>query len=130
MEVSSSSIIISYIHTTDIEELGGKLTVKCPWHSYQIALETGEGLYMGFSTNSGAASMSKSKPILKSKGPKQRVHPVEIRDHAIYVADSSKFQNQSTIEWESDTYAYQEQQVPEKYTGKVKLHSDRNCLIG
>lgn len=74
----------------DIEEMGGKVTVKCPWHAYQIALETGEGLYMGVDmVRNGAGKIEATPPRVKSKGLKQRTHFVELRQGDIYVADSS-----------------------------------------
>ena len=105
----------------DIEELGGKITVKCPWHNYQIVLETGEGLYLGFEMETLPDGTRKQRTKVKSKGVKQRVHPVEIRDKAIYVTDSSKWNDTEQERIESDSYAYQEQTIP--IDGKVKVHS-------
>lgn len=45
--------------------------VKCPWHKYLIALETGECFYVGLAIATKTES-------LKSKGIKQRVHPTRI----------------------------------------------------
>lgn len=75
----------------DIEEMGGKVTVKCPWHAYHIAIETGEGLYMGMDMALDANGRSQpSPPKVKSKGVKQRTHFVEIRNgEDVFVADSS-----------------------------------------
>ncbi|GMF09305.1 unnamed protein product [Phytophthora lilii] len=76
----------------DIEELGGKTTIKCPWHAYHIAVETGEGLYKGVDmTMTSSGKLQPSSPRLKSKGVKQRTHFVELRNDGqdIYVADSS-----------------------------------------
>lgn len=75
----------------DIEEMGGKVTVKCPWHAYHIAVETGEGLYMGMDMALDADGRSHpSPPKVKSKGVKQRTHFVEIRNSEdVFVADSS-----------------------------------------
>lgn len=75
----------------DIEEMGGKVTVKCPWHAYHIAVETGEGLYMGMDMALDANGRSQpSPPKVKSKGVKQRTHFVEIRNgEDVFVADSS-----------------------------------------
>jgi hypothetical protein len=78
----------------DIEDFGGRLAVRCPLHSYRyytlhasvcvqsaampthyarIALDTGEGLYMGMVGG------------VKSKGVKQRVHPTKIIGDDIYI---------------------------------------------
>lgn len=75
----------------DIEEMGGKVTVKCPWHAYHIAIETGEGLYMGMDMALDANGRSQpSPPKVKSKGVKQRTHFVEIHNgEDVFVADSS-----------------------------------------
>ncbi len=64
------------------------------WHAYQIALETGEGLYLGIDVTKAASASTRgglahSEPKLKSKGIKQRIHPVIIEKNQIFVADSS-----------------------------------------
>lgn len=70
--------------------MGGKVTVKCPWHAYHIALETGEGLYKGVDMAMDASGkLQRSAPRVKSKGVKQRTHFVQVRDGDVYVADSS-----------------------------------------
>lgn len=71
--------------------MGGKVTVKCPWHAYHIAVETGEGLYMGMDMALDSNGRSQpSHPKVKSKGVKQRTHFVEIRNgEDVFVADSS-----------------------------------------
>lgn len=76
----------------DIEELGGKVTIKCPWHAYHIAVATGEGLYKGMEMVMGPSGKFEPVPgAVKSKGVKQRTHFVEIRNgNEIFVADSSK----------------------------------------
>eukprot|EP01113_Clastostelium_recurvatum_P051237 TRINITY_DN9909_c0_g1_i1.p1 TRINITY_DN9909_c0_g1~~TRINITY_DN9909_c0_g1_i1.p1 ORF type:complete len:208 (-),score=28.75 TRINITY_DN9909_c0_g1_i1:83-652(-) len=61
----------------DIEDYGGTLSVRCPWHSYHIALETGEGLYLSIDGH------------VKSKGVKQRTHRIEIEGNDVYVYVSS-----------------------------------------
>jgi nitrite reductase/ring-hydroxylating ferredoxin subunit len=75
----------------DIEEMGGKVTIKCPWHEYQIALESGEGLYMGVDmVRNSAGRIEATPPRVKSKGLKQRTHFVRVRDGDVFVADTSK----------------------------------------
>ncbi|KAG6614127.1 Rieske domain-containing protein [Phytophthora cinnamomi] len=109
----------------DIEEMGGKTTIKCPWHAYHIAVETGEGLYKGVDmamTPSGR--LQPSSPRLKSKGVKQRTHFVELRNDGqdIYVADSSAIPGASMIE--SDVYAFRTANIPEAAkNGEVRIHS-------
>lgn len=79
----------------DIEELGGHPCVVCPWHSYRIALDTGEGLYWGISLSEG-----KPQQELKTKGCKQRCHKVYVKEGKVFclVDDSGP-------KVESDNYA-------------------------
>ena len=63
----------------DIEDLDGHPCIVCPWHSYRIALDTGEGMYWGVVPTAGAPAQ-----VLKSKGRKQRTHKVTIRDGSVY----------------------------------------------
>jgi len=100
--------------TGDIEEIGNKIAIKCPWHNYIIALENGEGLYMGLDIG------NMTQPVLKSKGIKQRTHEVKIEDGYIYVRDSSL---DSDITIGSDTYAFKKQIIPKAGNGLIKLHS-------
>eukprot|EP01137_Pigoraptor_chileana_P002185 Opistho-2@40692 len=66
----------------DIEDLGGgRSCVKCPWHSYRIVLETGEGLFEKIDPYNKA-----SRPQTCSKGPRQRTHKVKVDAEGIYVA--------------------------------------------
>ncbi|KPA79730.1 hypothetical protein ABB37_05489 [Leptomonas pyrrhocoris] len=85
----------------DIEEMGGHPCIVCPWHSYKIALDTGEGLYMGITINPRGGAPQQT---VKSKGCKQRVHKVTV-DEAddVYVTVDL-----SGPKWESDTYASME----------------------
>ncbi|OQS00494.1 hypothetical protein ACHHYP_03447 [Achlya hypogyna] len=102
--------------TGDIEELGGKVAISCPWHAYKIALDNGEGLYMGFDSGNMKA------PVLKSKGVKQRTHHIKVHNSTIFVADST-IPGQDAIA--SDSYAFRKQVIPTNVdeTGLVKLHS-------
>ncbi|OWZ16787.1 hypothetical protein PHMEG_0009366 [Phytophthora megakarya] len=108
----------------DIEELGGKVTIKCPWHAYHIAVETGEGLYKGVDMAMVNGKLKPSSPRLKSKGVKQRTHFVELRNEGqdIYVADSSVIPAMI----ESDVYAFRTATIPEaakKGERGVRIHS-------
>jgi ferredoxin-NADP reductase/nitrite reductase/ring-hydroxylating ferredoxin subunit len=80
----------------DIEDLGGHPCVKCPWHSYKITLDTGEGLYWGVDVDGS----SQPRPTLKSKGAKQRTHQVYARGTEVYC-----YVDPSSGTYESDTYA-------------------------
>eukprot|EP00744_Colponema_vietnamica_P015132 GILI01021210.1.p1 GENE.GILI01021210.1~~GILI01021210.1.p1 ORF type:complete len:626 (-),score=115.74 GILI01021210.1:133-2010(-) len=81
------------LHNGDIEDLGGHPCIICPWHSYRIALDTGEGLYVGL-------DLVAKKECVKTKGVKQRTHQVIIRDGMVIVQVKTGGQ---TIE--SDMYA-------------------------
>ncbi|DAZ93128.1 TPA: hypothetical protein N0F65_009704 [Lagenidium giganteum] len=107
----------------DIEEMGGKVTIKCPWHAYHIAIETGEGLYMGVDMAFGkSGKLEPSSPRVKSKGVKQRTHFVEVRNgEDIFVADSSLIPGANKIT--SDVYAFKKVEIPEKVKGQVRIHS-------
>ncbi|RMX67503.1 hypothetical protein DD238_001274 [Peronospora effusa] len=109
----------------DIEEMGTKTTVKCPWHAYHIVVETGEGLYKGVDmTMTSSGKLRPSSPRLKSKGVKQRTHFVELRNDGqdVYVADSSAIPGAPIIE--SDVYAFHTSNIPEAAKkGEVRIHS-------
>ncbi|KAG5477346.1 hypothetical protein LSCM4_04565 [Leishmania orientalis] len=91
----------------DIEEMGGHPCVVCPWHNYKIALDTGEGLYLGIEVSPNGG---KSKQAVRSKGCKQRIHKVEVDTAGdVYVVVDL-----SGPKWESDTYASMEMANREK----------------
>lgn len=56
-----------------VVNVGGRTCVRCPWHAYLVDAFTGEGLYMDLSRK------------YQSKGVRQRVHEVEIRDDHVFV---------------------------------------------
>nr|CCA26739.1 conserved hypothetical protein [Albugo laibachii Nc14] len=104
----------------DIEEIGGKTVITCPWHHYHIAIDTGEGLYMGIQPTTPSASHI---AVVKSKGVKQRTHSVEIRNYNhIYVADTSI---NDTNPIESDLYAFQPIHTSPNHpnSSRIALHS-------
>jgi len=79
------------LYAGDIENLGEKQCIVCPWHKYKIDMKTGEGYYVDFNHK------------LVSKGKKQRTHEVkEMQDGSIMVrlnlSDPEKLP--------SDDYAY------------------------
>lgn len=69
----------------DIEDTGSSAfghIVICPWHGYRISLKTGEGL-----SRNRADCSSSEDGTYQSKGAKQRIHRVEVRDDGfLYVA--------------------------------------------
>ena len=81
----------------DIEELGGHPCIVCPWHSYKIALDTGEGMYYGLDIPDGGGA---PRQCVKSKGVKQRVHHVVVRGGNLYCVV-----NAESADIESDRYA-------------------------
>ncbi|GLD93701.1 hypothetical protein PINS_up002306 [Pythium insidiosum] len=110
----------------DLEELGGKVTIKCPWHAFHIAVETGEGLYMGVDMAFGPdGRLAPSAPRVKSKGVKQRTHFVELRNGGedVYVADSSRIPGAAPVA--SDVYAFRPPPIPSSPhgVGGRRLHS-------
>lgn len=67
----------------DVEELpSGQACLKCPWHYYLIAIDTGEKWYQG--TVAGPDGKLLPGPW-KSVGQRQRTHKVEQRADGIYV---------------------------------------------
>ena len=55
----------------DIEDIDGRLCVRCPWHLHQIALDSGESLYYSVDVRN-----PRGMKTLCSKGVKQRLHEV------------------------------------------------------
>lgn len=94
----------------DIEELGGHPCVICPWHSYRIALDTGEGMYWGIHVSEyGGLPIQQ----LKSKGRKQRCHETYVKDGKLYCLVSADGPS-----LESDNYATMQIANMEEPTGK------------
>eukprot|EP01012_Entosiphon_sulcatum_P022170 TRINITY_DN2707_c0_g1_i2.p1 TRINITY_DN2707_c0_g1~~TRINITY_DN2707_c0_g1_i2.p1 ORF type:complete len:550 (+),score=50.64 TRINITY_DN2707_c0_g1_i2:43-1692(+) len=79
-----------YSGTTSVIE--GHKCVKCPWHGYIIDVESGNGLYLGLERDASGNQ-------IRSKGPRQRTHRVELIDSFVDVI----FRLEGS--WESDTYA-------------------------
>lgn len=59
------------IWSGDIEELGGRLALVCPWHGYKVDLVTGEGLEKTINEADGSCNMT-------TKGRVQRTHEVQV----------------------------------------------------
>eukprot|EP00760_Papus_ankaliazontas_P005151 PhM_4_TR12422/c0_g1_i1/m.86821 len=80
---------------TDIEDLD-TACIRCTWHSYCVALETGERVYQSCDMVGG-----KLVPGGWKKGPKQqRVHDVDVRPDGVYIRI-----NTDSEELGSDQYA-------------------------
>jgi len=60
----------------DVEEVGGRACVACPWHHYQVALETGDKLYQALVRTPEGKMVPGD---WKSVGVRQRVHEAEER---------------------------------------------------
>lgn len=74
------------LEESDIEEIGNRKCLVCPWHRFRIDLETGEGIQYDGS----------------SKGPQQRIHMIKIENGGVWVKLS---QIQDTGPLASDHYA-------------------------
>lgn len=82
-----------------IEEVAGRLSIVCPWHSYKVTLDTGEKLYRGTKFN----EVGKLEPTgWASAGKRQRVHVAYEEEGEIYV----QLNHQGSLE--SDRYACRE----------------------
>eukprot|EP00808_Paulinella_micropora_P027487 g51315.t1 len=64
------------LEQSDIEELGGRATIDCPWHHYKIHLDTGEGIYQDLQRK------------WKSKGVRQRAHHVKVSGGYVWIKTS------------------------------------------
>ena len=60
----------------DVEDVDGRPCVACPWHHYQVALETGDKLYQALERTPDGKMVPGG---WKSVGVRQRVHDVEER---------------------------------------------------
>lgn len=67
----------------DIEDVGGRACLSCPWHLYKVTLESGEKLYG--STRLDEATGKLIPDGIKSAGVRQRTHEVEKRSDGWYV---------------------------------------------
>lgn len=72
----------------DIEDIGGRWCIICPYHKQKITLETGEGLHYSIDHYN-----LKKPPELCSKGVVQRVHQVQVIDNKLYItlSDSKEY---------------------------------------
>lgn len=55
----------------DIEDVAGEKCIRCPWHHYKFAVNSGECVGMGH--------------ITSSNGLKQRKHKVKVEDGKVHV---------------------------------------------
>ncbi|XP_038621673.1 Rieske domain-containing protein [Tachyglossus aculeatus] len=83
------------LHLGEIEDFNGQSCIVCPWHKYKITLATGEGLYQSIDPKNPAAV-----PEWCSKGVKQRIHVVTVKNGNVYVTLSD-----TSIAYDSDYYA-------------------------
>ncbi|XP_013418934.1 Rieske domain-containing protein isoform X1 [Lingula anatina] len=65
----------------DIEELGGRSCIVCPFHKYSITLSTGECIY----EEAVNPRKSKTKTVWKTLGRKQRIHRLIDKEDDVYV---------------------------------------------
>lgn len=82
-----------------MKRVDGRVCLECPWHRYLVDIESGEGLYMDLDRK------------YCSKGVRQRVHQVEVREGAVWVrlnvmAGEGEGDETEGKEVESDRYAH------------------------
>uniref|UniRef100_F7GCC5 Rieske domain-containing protein n=1 Tax=Ornithorhynchus anatinus TaxID=9258 RepID=F7GCC5_ORNAN len=68
------------LHLGEIEDFNGQSCIVCPWHKYKITLATGEGIYQSINPKNPSAI-----PKWCSKGVKQRIHTVTVKNGNVYV---------------------------------------------
>lgn len=66
----------------DIEDVGGRPCLSCPWHLYKVTLDSGEKLYGATRLDDDGKRVPDG---IKSAGPRQRVHEVDKRPDGWYV---------------------------------------------
>ncbi|XP_045158969.2 Rieske domain-containing protein-like [Mercenaria mercenaria] len=72
------------LYNGDIEDLGGRTCMVCPWHKYKVCLNTGQNYYQSVDPH------NLDKPPKWTAGEvRQRTHTVTVRDGNIYVTLSS-----------------------------------------
>uniref|UniRef100_A0A8C3KYQ7 Rieske domain-containing protein n=1 Tax=Chrysolophus pictus TaxID=9089 RepID=A0A8C3KYQ7_CHRPC len=79
----------------EIEDIDGQACIICPWHKYTITLETGEGLYQGINPLEPSPT-----PRWQSKGVKQRIHKVTVKNKNVYVSPPDM-----SVSFDSDYFA-------------------------
>lgn len=67
----------------DVEDIGGHVVIRCPWHKYLIEPATGECLYHAI------VDMATRETAVKSKGLKQRTHAVQVSSGNVVVTEST-----------------------------------------
>ncbi len=67
----------------DIEDVGGRPCLSCPWHLYKVTLRTGEKLYG--STRLDDDGVTLVPDGVASAGARQRTHETELREDGWYV---------------------------------------------
>ena len=96
----------------DIEEVNGEICIKCPWHHYDVTLETGAKLYQAMDFDKSTKKLVPAGWMASEK--RQRVHNVEFRGDvgAVWVQLSSndksatRHQDADTLDYVSDKWAY------------------------
>ena len=104
----------------DIEEVGGRTCITCPWHRYHIALDNGDKLYDSLAKDPKTGRLVqggwKAMPML------QRTHMVrEGKDGSVFVLlDPGK-----GGELRSDAYAYDQRAAEASFTNM--RHINQPC---
>eukprot|EP00730_Choanoeca_flexa_P010075 TRINITY_DN15157_c0_g1_i1.p1 TRINITY_DN15157_c0_g1~~TRINITY_DN15157_c0_g1_i1.p1 ORF type:complete len:156 (+),score=32.97 TRINITY_DN15157_c0_g1_i1:137-604(+) len=79
------------LEAADIEDVGERTCLKCPWHGYVIDIRTGEGI------NAAQASCS-------SKGVKQRVHKATVTEEQTVLVELDLAGERNSDYYSSDLY--------------------------
>ncbi|KAL4236430.1 hypothetical protein ACF0H5_004815 [Mactra antiquata] len=68
------------LYNGDIEDLGGRTCIKCPWHKYKVCVDTGQNYYQSVDPHN-----LDQPPKWTSGDVRQRTHKVTVRDDNIYI---------------------------------------------
>ena len=96
----------------DIEEVNGEVCIKCPWHHYNVTLDTGAKLYQKMDFDPTTKKLVPAGWHASER--RQRVHGVERRGQsgAVWVRLTSndkgatRHQEADTLDFVSDKWAY------------------------
>lgn len=69
----------------DIEDLGGKYCLNCPWHSKKVCLETGKHYYESVDPHN-----QEKPPVWTAGDVVQRTHKVTLRDGKVFILLSAQ----------------------------------------
>ncbi|WAR23785.1 RFESD-like protein [Mya arenaria] len=73
------------LYNGDIEELGGRACMVCPWHKYKVCIDTGQNFYQSVDPKNPKTSVKWT-----AGQRRHRTHAVIVRDGKIYVTLTEK----------------------------------------